>query len=151
MDDCLRMHCMKCKSYTFPSSSHYHTRTRCRDPTHFKSAASLAVSSSTDNWVIRHTALKKLFRLLTGYYQSSLRQNVEQCALELPNLQVLAKGADSAACNKEAFTFGRLVLNAALQCPKNAVYVERVQGLDQTVQHQVMAIIEGVRRAHSRP
>lgn len=105
-----------------------------RDREHFR----VGTIGASDNWVIKHTTLKKLYKLLVEYYKQTMRQSLEHSAFVAPDLTAIAKSARE----EDVVKFGVLVMNAALQGPKNATYIQRVQGLSQQAQTFIMTSIE---------
>ncbi|KAG6332241.1 hypothetical protein ID866_6849 [Astraeus odoratus] len=92
----------------------------------------------SDNWVLRFNALKRLYRLLTQYFEDVLQRPTS--ALDVPNLQAAAKDYDVDA----TLIMCRMTLAIAVQCEKNREIIERIQRLDEGAQHHLMKAIEQV-------
>ncbi|TPX54803.1 hypothetical protein PhCBS80983_g05745 [Powellomyces hirtus] len=105
------------------------------DPQWFKASRG---GDYDDNWVMKFNGLKKLYKLLMGYYQEVLGQNT--AGLEIPNLTLIARDADVV----ETLKLAQLVIALAVQCENNQRYVLKIQALDQTSQHALMLAIETV-------
>ncbi|KAI6036784.1 HOOK-domain-containing protein [Pisolithus microcarpus] len=97
-----------------------------------------ASSQSSDNWVLRFSALKRLYRLLTQYFEDVLQKPTS--SLDVPNLQAAAKDSDVAAL----LIMCRMTLAVAVQCEKNREIIEHIQRLDEDAQHHLMKAIEQV-------
>ncbi|KAJ3415997.1 Protein Hook 1 [Chytridiales sp. JEL 0842] len=91
-----------------------------------------------DNWVLKFNNLKKLYKLLTGYYEEVLGQST--IALEVPNLTSIARDGDQV----EILKLGQLIVALAVQCEQNQTYILKIQSLDQLSQHSLMLAIEQV-------
>ncbi|KNC96680.1 uncharacterized protein SPPG_07893 [Spizellomyces punctatus DAOM BR117] len=105
------------------------------DPQWFKAARAAEYG---DNWVLRFNGLKKLHKLLMGYYEEVLGQN--SAGLETPNLTAIARDADIL----ELLKLAQLVIALAVQCENNQRYVMKIQSLSQDSQHALMLSIETV-------
>ncbi|KAI6043127.1 HOOK-domain-containing protein [Pisolithus marmoratus] len=92
----------------------------------------------SDNWVLRFSALKRLYRLLTQYFEDVLQKPT--CSLDVPNLQAAAKDSDVTAL----LIMCRMTLAVAVQCEKNREIIEHIQRLDEDAQHHLMKAIEQV-------
>lgn len=97
-----------------------------------------ASSQSSDNWVLRFSALKRLYRLLTQYFEDVLQKPTS--SLDVPNLQAAAKDSDVTAL----LIMCRMTLAVAVQCEKNREIIEHIQRLDEDAQHHLMKAIEQV-------
>ncbi|KAJ3195407.1 hypothetical protein HK101_000313 [Irineochytrium annulatum] len=91
-----------------------------------------------DNWVLKFNNLKKLYKLLTGFYEEVLGQNT--AALDVPNLTAIARDSDVA----EILKLAQLIIALAVQCEQNQRYIVMIQGLDAGSQHALMLAIEQV-------
>ena len=92
----------------------------------------------SDNWVLRFSALKKLYRLMTQYFSEVLHQPTS--ALEVPDLQAIAKDYNVNA----TLIMCRLTIAIAVQCENNKEIIERIQKLTESEQHALMRVIEQV-------
>ncbi|GBE82526.1 predicted protein [Sparassis crispa] len=92
----------------------------------------------SDNWVLRFSALKRLYRLMTQYFSEVLHQPTT--ALDVPDLQALAKDYTIPA----ALTMCRLTIAIAVQCEQNKDIIEKIQLLSEGEQHALMRVIEQV-------
>ncbi|KIJ29889.1 hypothetical protein M422DRAFT_36799 [Sphaerobolus stellatus SS14] len=95
-------------------------------------------SQLSDNWVLRFSALKRLYRLITQYFVDVLDQPTS--ALDVPDLQAIAKDHDAAA----TLILCRLSIVIAVQSQKNKEVIEKIQSLNETKQHVLMKAIEQV-------
>lgn len=92
----------------------------------------------SDNWVLRFSALKRLYRLMSQYFPDVLQKSM--ASLEVPNLQAIAKDSDPAAI----LALCRLTVVIGVQCEKNKEFIEKIQGLNESDQHVLMRAIEQV-------
>ncbi|KAI0316800.1 HOOK-domain-containing protein [Amylostereum chailletii] len=92
----------------------------------------------SDNWVLRFSALKRVYRLMTQYFTDILHQPTS--ALEVPDLQAIAKDHDVAS----TLLMCRLTVAIAVQCERNSDFIGKIQGLGQGDQHYLMRAIEQV-------
>ncbi|KAJ7702433.1 HOOK protein-domain-containing protein [Mycena rosella] len=92
----------------------------------------------SDNWVLRFSALKRLYRLMTQYFADVLQKPTS--GLDVPDLQAVAK--DHAV--QATLTMCRLTIAIGVQCEKNKEFIDRIQGLSETDQHYLMRAIEQV-------
>ncbi|KAI0948399.1 hypothetical protein AcV7_009155 [Taiwanofungus camphoratus] len=92
----------------------------------------------SDNWVLRFSALKRLYRLMTQYFSDVLHQPTS--ALEVPDLQAIAKDYNVTA----TLIMCRLTIAIAVQCEKNKDIIEKIQRLSESEQHSLMRVIEQV-------
>ncbi|KZT66817.1 HOOK-domain-containing protein [Daedalea quercina L-15889] len=105
------------------------------DAEYFRQSARPSAQPS-DNWVLRFSALKRLYRLMTQYFSDVLHQPTS--ALEVPDLQGMAQDYSAAA------TLGmcRLTITIAVQCENNKAIIEKIQSLTESEQHSLMKVIE---------
>lgn len=108
-----------------------------RDSTYFRSPTR-ASSQHSDNWVARFSDLKRLYRLMTQYFAEVLQKPTT--GLEVPNLQAVAKDASLSSL----LTLCRMTVVIGVQCEKNKDFIEKIQQLGQSEQHQLMRAIEQV-------
>ncbi|KAF8837019.1 HOOK-domain-containing protein [Paxillus ammoniavirescens] len=92
----------------------------------------------SDNWVLRFSALKRLYRLLTQYFADVLQKPTS--GLEVPDLQAIAKDHSLSA----TLIMCRMTIAIAVQCEKNREIIERIQKLNEGAQHHLMKAIEQV-------
>ncbi|KAL7283162.1 hypothetical protein ACG7TL_002588 [Trametes sanguinea] len=92
----------------------------------------------SDNWVLRFSSLKKLYRLMTQYFSEVLHQPAG--ALDIPDLQSIAKDYNVNA----TLVLCRLAIAIAVQCENNQTIIERIQKLTESEQHSLMRVIEQV-------
>ncbi|KAI9209772.1 HOOK protein-domain-containing protein [Polychytrium aggregatum] len=97
---------------------------------------SIRAVEAGDNWVLKFNNLKKLHKLLLGYYEQILGQITT--GLAAPNVTAIARDADVS----ETLKLVQLVLALAVQCENNQKYIARIQMLDQESQHILMLCIE---------
>ncbi|KAJ7184151.1 HOOK protein-domain-containing protein [Mycena filopes] len=98
----------------------------------------------SDNWVLRFSALKRLYRLMTQYFADVLQKPTS--GLDVPDLQAVAK--DHAV--QATLTMCRLTIAIGVQCEKNKQFIDRIQGLSETDQHYLMKAIEQAPQVMSR-
>ncbi|KAJ3289904.1 hypothetical protein HK104_007134 [Borealophlyctis nickersoniae] len=91
-----------------------------------------------DNWVLKFNNLKKLYKVLIGFYEEVLGQNT--AGLEVPNLTSIARDADVI----ELLKLSQLIIALAVQCENNQKYIAKIQSLSQQSQHSLMLAIEMV-------
>ncbi|OCH95271.1 HOOK-domain-containing protein [Obba rivulosa] len=92
----------------------------------------------SDNWVLRFSSLKRLYRLMTQYFSEVLHQPTS--ALEVPDLQAIAKDYNVRA----TLIMCRLTIAITVQCEKNKDIIEKIQSLSESEQHSLMRAIEQV-------
>ncbi|KAJ6513784.1 HOOK protein-domain-containing protein [Mycena vitilis] len=92
----------------------------------------------SDNWVLRFSSLKRLYRLMTQYFADILQKPTS--GLDVPDLQAIAK--DHAV--QATLTMCRLTIAIGVQCEKNKQFIDKIQGLSETDQHYLMKAIEQV-------
>ncbi|KAI0822627.1 HOOK-domain-containing protein [Trametes gibbosa] len=109
------------------------------DADYFRQPAAARPSAQlSDNWVIRFSSLKRLYRLMTQYFSEVLHQPTS--ALEVPDLQGIAKDYNVNA----TLTMCRLTIAIAVQCENNMDIIQRIQKLSESEQHSLMRVIEQV-------
>ncbi|KAJ1964265.1 hypothetical protein GGI12_001534 [Dipsacomyces acuminosporus] len=101
----------------------------------FKSIRSMDIG---DNWILNYNNLKKLYRLVTQYYEEVLGYPATH--LEEPNLSAIAKNDDI----DELLKLCHLILTLAVQCEKNQVYIGKIMSLGEDDQRSLMVSIESV-------
>lgn len=92
----------------------------------------------SENWVLRFSSLKRLYRLMTQYFSDVLHQPTS--ALDVPDLQAIAQDTNVGAL----LVMCRLTIAIAVQCENNKEIIERIQKLTETEQHALMKAIEQV-------
>lgn len=112
----------------------------CSDREYF-GGSSRPLREYSDNWAVRFNSLKRLFRLMTGYYADVLHQPTT--AIDVPNLQAIAQDFDL----NESLIMCRLAIALAVQSEKNQSIIERIRKLADPDQHALMHAIEQVRTA----
>ncbi|KAG9018196.1 hypothetical protein FRB90_011894 [Tulasnella sp. 427] len=95
-------------------------------------------TQATENWVLRFSSLKRLYRLITQYYTEVLHQPAS--ALEVPDLQAVAKEYNV----PETLRLCRLTIGIAVQSEKKKEIIVGIQGLEETYQSSLMRAIEKV-------
>ncbi|KAJ2145676.1 hypothetical protein IW136_000886 [Coemansia sp. RSA 678] len=101
----------------------------------FKSIRSADIG---DNWVLKLNNLKKLYKLVTRYYEEVL--GYPAANLGEPNLSAIAKNEDG----HELLKLCHLVLTLAVQCERNQVYIGKIMSLGEDDQRCLMVAIESV-------
>ncbi|EFI28414.1 hypothetical protein CC1G_13948 [Coprinopsis cinerea okayama7 len=107
------------------------------DGTYFR-PTSKPSSQPSDNWVLRFSSLKRLYRLMSQYFPDVLQKSIAN--LEVPNLQAIAKDSDPGAI----LALCRLTVVIGVQCEKNKEFIGKIQELSQADQHCLMKAIEQV-------
>ncbi|KAF8163085.1 HOOK protein-domain-containing protein [Crassisporium funariophilum] len=107
------------------------------DPEYFRQNARSSAQPS-ENWVLRFSALKRLYRLMTQYFADVLQKPTS--SLDVPDLQGVAKDHSLRA----TLTMCRLTIVIGVQCEKNKEFIDKIQGLGETDQHYLMKAIEQV-------
>ena len=110
-----------------------------RDPQYF-GVATRPTPQQAENWVLRFSYLKRLYRLITQYYADVLHQPTN--VLDVPDLQAIAKDYNI----PEILRLCRLTIAIAVQSEKNKDVIERIQGLQESYQSALMRAIEKVSR-----
>ncbi|KAJ3563188.1 hypothetical protein NP233_g9106 [Leucocoprinus birnbaumii] len=106
------------------------------DSGYFKSTRPSAQPS--DNWVLRFSALKRLYRLMTQYFADVLQKPTH--SLDVPDLQAIAKDSNIPAI----LIMCRLTIAIGVHCEKNKEFIEKIQELSQEDQHCLMRAIETI-------
>ncbi|KAJ1934525.1 hypothetical protein EC988_008784, partial [Linderina pennispora] len=91
-----------------------------------------------DNWILSLNNLKKLYRLVTQYYEEVLGYPATR--LDEPDLSTIAKHDNS----EELLKLCHLILTLAVQCEKNQVYIGKIMSLGEDDQRSLMVSIESV-------
>ncbi|CDO69034.1 hypothetical protein BN946_scf184834.g41 [Trametes cinnabarina] len=107
------------------------------DADYFRQAGRPSAQLS-DNWVLRFSTLKRLYRLMTQYFSEVLHQPTG--ALDIPDLQAISKDYNVNA----TLIMCRLAIVIAVQCENNQTIIERIQKLTESEQHSLMRVIEQV-------
>lgn len=107
------------------------------DPDHFHEVSRPSAQPS-ENWVLRFSFLKLLYRRMTQYFSGVLHQ--PSSGLDVPDLQSMAQDHNVTA----TLIMCRLTIAIAVQCERNKEVVEKIQGLSETEQHSLMKAIEQV-------
>ncbi|KAJ3775589.1 HOOK-domain-containing protein [Lentinula raphanica] len=110
----------------------------CSDSDYFRPTTRMTAQNA-DNWVLWFSSLKRLYRLMTQYFSDVIQKPTN--GLDVPDLQAMAKNADETA----TLVMCRLTIAIGVQCEKNKVFIDKIQGLSQTDQHHLMRVIEQVR------
>ncbi|KAJ3795957.1 hypothetical protein GGU11DRAFT_193735 [Lentinula aff. detonsa] len=107
------------------------------DSDYFRQTTRLNAQNS-DNWVLRFSSLKRLYRLMTQYFSNVLQKPTS--GLDVPDLQAMARNADDTA----TLVMCRLTIAIGVQCEKNKEFIDKIQGLSQVDQHHLMKVIEEI-------
>jgi protein HOOK3 len=91
-----------------------------------------------DNWVLRFTGLKRLYRLMTQYLSDALGQPAG--AFDVPALQEMAKEGDLSA----TLLMCRLAVTIAIRCENNAEVIQKIQDLPTADQGALMEAMQKV-------
>ncbi|KAH7889850.1 hypothetical protein F5I97DRAFT_597136 [Phlebopus sp. FC_14] len=97
-----------------------------------------STSQFSDNWILRFSALKRLYRLLTQYFADILQKPTS--GLDVPDLQAIAKDHNITA----TLIMCRMTIAITVQCEKNQEIIEKIQKLNEGAQHHLMKAIEQV-------
>ena len=108
----------------------------CRDANYFRQLA--RQPSQPDNWVLRLSSLKRLYRLMMQYYADVYHQPTLN--LDVPDLLAIAKDHDPTS----TLALCRLVIAITVQSKRNKEIIDKIQGLSETNQHYIMKAIEQV-------
>jgi protein HOOK3 len=95
-------------------------------------------TTPTDNWVLRFSALKRLYRLMTQYFHDELHQPASE--LDVPDLQLLAQESDVRA----ALVMCRMTIVIGVHCGNKEAFIGKIQELGEGEQHRLMRAIEQV-------
>ncbi|KAI3630730.1 hypothetical protein MIR68_012165 [Amoeboaphelidium protococcarum] len=119
------------------------------DPDRFtlvsKSALQESTRSSTggnsnegagQNWILKHTMLKRLFGQINSYYKQVL--NVTLNTSTSFNLQSMAQSDDAETISELGF----IILNLAIRSPDNQEYIMNIQLLPEDSQHSIMEYVQ---------
>lgn len=109
-----------------------------RDADYFRQSSRTNATQLSDNWVLRFSTLKRLYRLLTQYFTDVLQKPTS--GLEVPDLQAIAKDHNISA----TLILCRMTIAIAVQSEKNEEIIEKIQKLNESAQHQLMKAIEQV-------
>jgi protein HOOK3 len=88
--------------------------------------------------VLRFSALKRLYRLITQYFTDVLQKPTS--SLDVPDLQAIAKDYSVPA----TLIMCRLTIAIGVQCEQNKQFIDKIQGLSEADQHHLMKAIEQV-------
>jgi protein HOOK3 len=110
------------------------------DADYFRQQARPSAQPS-DNWVLRFSALKRLYRLMTQYFTDVLQKPTS--TLDVPDLQAIAKDYSVSA----TLIMCRLTIAIGVQCEQNKQFIDKIQGLSEADQHHLMKAIEQVSSA----
>ncbi|KAF8436897.1 HOOK-domain-containing protein [Boletus edulis BED1] len=108
------------------------------DADYFRQSTRTNTAQISDNWVLRFSTLKRLYRLLTQYFTDVLQKPTS--GLEVPDLQAIAKDYNVGA----TLVLCRMTIAIAVQSEKNKDIIEKIQKLNESAQHQLMKSIEQV-------
>ena len=89
--------------------------------------------------MLRFSALKRLYRLMTQYLADVLQKPTSN--IDVPDLQSIAKQHNHSAL----LTLCRMAIVIGVQCEKNREFIDKIQSLSQSDQHHLMRAIEQVR------
>ncbi|KAG0182588.1 hypothetical protein DFQ29_003368 [Apophysomyces sp. BC1021] len=89
-----------------------------------------------DSWVLKFNNLKKLYKLVSRYYEEILGQDFEN--MPLVDLTQIAKDADV----RETMKLCQLILYIAVQCQNFQFYIKKIQNLSKESQHELMVSID---------
>ena len=119
-------------SFFFVSDTSYF-----RQPTRPGSSTS-GPARPIENWVLRFSALKRLYRLMTQYVSDVLQKPTS--SLDVPDLQAIAKDFDLGA----TLVMCRLLIVIGVQCERNKEFIDKIRCLGEGDQHLIMKAIEQV-------
>ncbi|KAI8062795.1 HOOK protein-domain-containing protein [Gilbertella persicaria] len=93
-----------------------------------------------DNWVLKINNLKKLYKLISRYYEEKL--GVSFSKLPEINLNAIAKDSDP----HEIIQLCKYVLYIAVCCPDNSQYIQNITQLSNASQENLMFFIDEIMR-----
>ncbi|KAI9567253.1 HOOK-domain-containing protein [Boletus coccyginus] len=108
------------------------------DADYFIQSSRTRTTQLSDNWILRFSTLKRLYRLLTQYFTDVLQKPTS--GLEVPDLQAIAKDYDISA----TLVLCRMTIAIAVQSERNKEIIEKIQKLNESSQHQLMKAFEQV-------
>eukprot|EP00842_Homolaphlyctis_polyrhiza_P002052 jgi/Hompol1/2848/HPOL_006192-RA len=91
------------------------------------------------NWVLKFNTLKRMHKLIGSYFEEYLSQSITGLNFDNAKLQLLAQG-DA----EQILRFAHLIIALAVQSANNQRYIEKIQSLSQSDQHELMLAIEEV-------
>ncbi|KAI7904541.1 uncharacterized protein BX663DRAFT_530098 [Cokeromyces recurvatus] len=91
-----------------------------------------------DNWVLKINNLKKLYKLVSRYYEEKL--GISFSKLPEVNLNAIAKDADT----REIIQLCKYILYIAVCCPNNSEYIQRITQLSSISQENLMHFIDEI-------
>lgn len=99
---------------------------------------SRSAAPPTENWVLRFSGLKRLYRLMSQYVADVLQKPTT--SLDVPDLQAIAKDFDLQA----TLAMCRLLIVIGVQCERNKEFIDKIRWLEEGDQHLIMKAIEQV-------
>jgi protein HOOK3 len=90
------------------------------------------------NWVIQFNNLKRMYKLITSYFQQVVGKTI--VGLTEPDCTLLARDHNE----QEILKFAAIIITLSVQCERNQYFVEKIQQLDQACQTELMITIESV-------
>ncbi|KAH6581818.1 hypothetical protein BASA50_010835 [Batrachochytrium salamandrivorans] len=106
------------------------------DPKWFKISK---LPETGDNWVLKFNNIKRLFKLISSYFEEFLGQNIANLDMGGSTLEKIAKGDP-----KQVLRLAHLVIALAVQTEGNQKQIAKIQSLNQFDQHELMVAIETV-------
>ncbi|XJO77813.1 hypothetical protein BDV3_002346 [Batrachochytrium dendrobatidis] len=106
------------------------------DPKWFKISK---LPDSSDNWVLKFNNIKRLFKLISSYFEEFLGQSIENLDMGGSTLESIAKGDP-----EQVLRLAHLVIALAVQTDNNQNHIAKIQSLNQFDQHELMVAIETV-------
>jgi protein HOOK3 len=91
-----------------------------------------------DNWVLKINNLKKLYKLVSRYYEEKLDASFSK--LPEVNLNAIAKDSDA----HEIIQLCKYILYIAVCCPDNGEYIQKITQLSSSSQENLMHFIDEV-------
>ncbi|KAI9253031.1 hypothetical protein BY458DRAFT_535922 [Sporodiniella umbellata] len=91
-----------------------------------------------DNWVFKINNLKKIYKLISRYYEEVL--GFQFSKLPVINLTLIAKESDP----YELFKLCQLVIHIAVLCTENERYIQKIQQMPPTSQQHLMHLIDQI-------
>lgn len=91
-----------------------------------------------DNWVLKHNNLKKLYKVVSRYYEEIL--GIPFSNFPEVDLNAIAKDADTRAIVQLC----KYILTSAVVGPNNSKYIPEIQLMSESDQKHLKAIIEEV-------
>ncbi|KAL2911966.1 hypothetical protein HK105_208576 [Polyrhizophydium stewartii] len=91
------------------------------------------------NWVLKFNSIKRLYKLITSYFEEFLGQNISSIGIDGHQLQQIAEGEPELVLK-----LSHIVIALAVQSENNQRFIAKIQSLSQYDQHELMLAIESI-------